>query len=58
MREKVFKCCLCGESFTGYGNNPYPVDKNSEHRCCDVCNVTKVLPARVLELKNNIISNG
>ncbi len=58
MREKVFKCCLCGKSFTGYGNNPYPVDKDLEHRCCDVCNVTKVLPARVLELKNNIISNG
>jgi hypothetical protein len=57
MREKVFKCCLCGESFIGYGNNPYPVDKDPEHRCCDVCNVTKVLPARVLELKNKIISN-
>lgn len=57
MREKVIKCCLCGKSFTGYGNNPYPVDKNPEHRCCDICNVTKVLPARVIELKNTIISN-
>ena len=51
---KKIKCCLCGIKFVGYGNNPYPVDKNPEHRCCDKCNFTKVIPARMLEFKNEV----
>lgn len=41
--EKV--CCICGEEFEGYGNNPAPVrDKGS---CCDACNLKFVIPARI-----------
>jgi hypothetical protein len=42
-----YKCCLCGETFTGYGNNPFPLSENPEDRCCDTCNILKVIPARI-----------
>lgn len=43
MADKV--CCICGEEINGYGNNPYPVKEDG--RCCDKCNATKVIPARL-----------
>lgn len=47
------KCCICGKEFEGYGNNPYPIGRDiysSEDRCCDECNTTKVIPARIAAL--------
>ena len=43
------KCSLCPLMFGGYGNNPYPLcEKNDEvSRCCDYCNLAKVIPARL-----------
>jgi len=32
------KCCICGKSIKGYGNNPWPVSKNPKDKCCDSCN--------------------
>lgn len=43
------KCCICGKPFTGYGNNPAPVETRGE--CCDVCNVEVVIPRRLLDAK-------
>lgn len=43
--EKI--CCICGGTFTGWGNNPWPVDKHPDHKCCDVCNGIYVVPARI-----------
>ena len=34
------KCCICGRTINGFGNNPYPLcnkDDNSS-KCCDACN--------------------
>ncbi|MGM9543570.1 MAG: hypothetical protein ACI3T9_01170 [Romboutsia timonensis] len=45
--EEQHTCCICGKEFIGYGNNPDPVKK--EGRCCDDCNSTKVIPARLEE---------
>ena len=45
-------CCICGQEFTGYGNNPYPVNSDEDARCCDDCNDTVVIPARLGELTN------
>lgn len=39
-------CCICGEPLGKYGHNPYPIKEEGE--CCDKCNLTKVLPARLL----------
>jgi hypothetical protein len=45
------KCCLCGNTCENeWGNNPYPLSKNENDRCCNVCNDTKVIPARLEKL--------
>ena len=38
------KCCLCGETFQGYGHNAHPV--RDEGVACDACNGAIVLPQR------------
>lgn len=45
--EDVYVCSLCGGVFTGWGNNPWPVDKRDCARCCDLCNAKYVVPARI-----------
>ena len=42
-----FYCVLCGGFFYGYGNNPYPLATEEDDECCDMCNATKVIPARL-----------
>lgn len=52
-----FKCCLCGRTCLGwgdkrqFGNNPSPITNEGE--CCDRCNWTKVIPAR-LDIVENV----
>ena len=54
MESKDSKyCCICGKSFSGYGNNPYPVVKEENARCCDDCNRDIVIPARIIALALN-----
>ena len=38
------KCCLCGDTFTGYGHNAHSV--RDEGVACDACNGAIVLPQR------------
>jgi hypothetical protein len=45
-----FKCCLCGEDTEGFGNNPQPLAKGQDDRCCDDCNTLRVIPARLAAL--------
>jgi hypothetical protein len=40
----IFDCSLCSQKYPGYGNNPAPLPGES---CCDACNITKVIPARM-----------
>jgi hypothetical protein len=47
-------CCLCGQPCepwhappTGYGHNPWPLGTDPEGRCCNTCNDTRVIPARL-----------
>jgi hypothetical protein len=40
-------CVLCGKEFTEWGNNPEPVAPYEDGQCCDWCNMTIVLPARM-----------
>jgi hypothetical protein len=40
-------CVLCGLDFDGWGNNPEPVARFEEGQCCDRCNQTVVLNARI-----------
>ena len=45
-----YVCCICGKTFNGYGNNPYPVSKDESAKCCDQCNLDAVIPARLMEM--------
>lgn len=49
MHEEKYVCCICGKECIGYGNNPEPVKSSKEGRCCDMCNIEQVIPARMLE---------
>ena len=37
-------CVICEEPIEGYGHNARPY---AEGRCCDVCNVSWVIPMRI-----------
>lgn len=52
MKEKHV-CCICGEEFEGFGNNPYPLVKEEGARCCDECNDAVVIPARIEALNED-----
>lgn len=52
---KRIKCCLCGKNIEGFGNNPYPL--KNEGKCCDDCNWSLVIPARVIEIYNKECKN-
>ena len=38
------KCIICKKEYEGFGNNAQPVKYG---RCCDNCNSTMVVPARL-----------
>ena len=42
-------CCICGKQFEGWGNNPAPIKNEGE--CCDDCNMSVVLVARLRGLQ-------
>jgi hypothetical protein len=45
---KRYICCLCGSEEYGNGNDPSPITTENENdECCDNCNLTKVVPARI-----------
>lgn len=41
------KCSICGKPFKGFGNNPEPMRRWIDGACCNECNETKVIPARM-----------
>ena len=43
------KCCICKKPFFGLGNNPNPI--KTKGKCCNKCNIDKVLPTRLGLLK-------
>lgn len=47
--KPCFYCVLCGEFYYGYGNNPYPLAVGENDECCNDCNDTKVIPARLAQ---------
>ena len=48
--DNEYVCCICGKTFNGCGNNPYPVSKDENAKCCDQCNLDAVIPARLMEM--------
>lgn len=52
-----YTCCLCGKTFKGYGNNPYPLVNDPDAKCCDECNV-KVIIARMEKMTEDFIKEN
>ena len=50
INPPVLTCCLCGSTFVGWGNNPFPLSDKEDDKCCDECNYTKVIPARLARI--------
>ena len=52
-RAELGTCCICKQHMeTPFGNNPHPIRKRG--KCCEECNTTKVIPARMsLEDRND-----
>ena len=48
-KEAEYTCCICGDDFEGYGNNPAPYKESG--KCCDACNRKFVIPARLMQLQ-------
>ena len=58
VKEPITECCICGKTFTGWGNNPHPVYSDKLYKgakavCCDHCNLYVVYPERVRLLSEN-----
>jgi hypothetical protein len=47
-RSKFKTCSICGRKLEGHGNNAHPVSKG---QCCNACNATVVIPARIRQLR-------
>ncbi len=54
-KQKTYKCCICGNEFVGFGNNPYPLchKDDYESRCCDECD-NLVINARMWRLIHKV----
>ena len=48
---EIWRCVICEEYYTGWGNNPDPVKNYGE--CCNDCNTNAVIPARLGRIINN-----
>lgn len=44
VHNEEYTCCICGKTFYGYGNDPYPMKDEGE--CCETCQWEKVIPER------------
>lgn len=52
--NKPYKCCFCGKIFKDCGNNPEPVISSKNRKCCDSCNIERVIPARLVQILGEI----
>lgn len=46
-KEKI--CSICGDLYTEFGNNAWPINSG---RCCDECDDTIVIPARLTGMQS------
>ena len=50
-KQDIWRCVICYEHYTGWGNNPHPVKNYGE--CCNDCNTNAVIPARLGQIIND-----
>ena len=49
-----YTCCICGRHFTDWGNDPWPVNMDDNAKCCDECDMTVVLQARLEQMSDKM----
>ena len=49
-KVKMSNCSICNDEFEGFGNNAEPINSG---QCCDDCNWSLVIPARLDMLDSN-----
>jgi hypothetical protein len=50
-------CCFCDVEITDGGNDPEPiVVDNPTDRCCDSCNLERVVTARIMRQPTHIVN--
>jgi hypothetical protein len=47
LKVPTHRCSICGTTFAGFGNSPYPFHLVNTNPCCDRCNTQSVIPARI-----------
>lgn len=47
------KCILCGVEFEGMGKSPSPLASVDDGVCCDECNESRVIPARLRQAEGD-----
>jgi hypothetical protein len=55
MSDKTQTCSICGCSYRGFGNNAAPIN---DGRCCDDCNASRVIPARIAGIQQAVRARG
>ena len=61
---KKFTCCICGQVFEGFGNNPDGAvwrdggkivmpEFDEDERCCNDCDSLFVIPGRLYRLRQS-----
>ena len=55
IATEQMKCCICkieiDNGMDYHYHNPTPLGKNDSDVCCTYCNITKVIPARIAQNK-------
>ena len=52
-KDHTLVCPICGKTFIGYGNNPYPIMKDGS--CCDDCNLWVILMRMWLDSNHDLL---
>jgi hypothetical protein len=56
-QKEIILCCFCGVKITDGGNDPQPlITDNPTDRCCDSCNLQRVVSARIMRQPTHIIN--
>jgi len=47
-------CCICGRKIRVWGNDPWPLNTDEDAVCCDECDMSVVLAARIRKMRYEV----
>ena len=54
--QREMKCVICNVNIKDFGHNPDPINEG-KGRCCEKCNFSYVIPARMLMIRRTTTNN-